>query len=84
MEYGSASVPLCECVHTCDTVDAWKSENGQLQTSVEGNNAVASALFARGLLSVPCVERHSNRRSGEDSKASHQENKNESKKGNIL
>lgn len=79
MECGSASVPLCECVHTRSRVDAWKSENGQLQTSV-----VASALFARGLLSVPCMERDSNRRSGEDIKASHQENKNESKKGNVL
>lgn len=79
MECGSASVPLCECVHTRGTVDAWKSENGQLQMSI-----VASALFARGLLSVPCMERDTNCRSCKDSKESHQENKNESNKANVL
>lgn len=72
VECSSASIPLCKCVHTRGTVDAWKSESGQLEMS-----GVASALFAGGLLPVPCMEKDSNHKSGEDSQESHQENKNE-------
>lgn len=41
-------------------------------------SVVASALFARALLPVPCMEKDSNHRSGEGSQENHQENKSES------